>query len=251
MNDTTLDAVVDALCEADTAVAFTGAGVSTASGIPSFRGEDGIWRTRFDPADFRIERLERDPAGFWRDRLDLHEAMFAANPEPNAAHDALVALERAGRLDAVITQNTDGLHRAAGTERLLELHGNAHRVVCRTCGNREDAASARQRAREGELPPRCGDCNGVLKPDVVLFGERLDGETLADAQQLARQSDCFLAIGSSLTVEPAASLPNLAATNGTLVVLNLDSTPYSDGAAFDIREDVVEILPRLARALSA
>jgi NAD-dependent deacetylase len=249
MVDADLELVVDALLAADTAVALTGAGVSTASGIPSFRGDGGIWQTQFDPDDFRIGRLDTDPAGFWQDRLDLHEAMFAADPEPNAAHDALVDLERAGLLDAVVTQNTDGLHATAGTDSLLELHGNAQRVVCRTCGRRSDAGDARQRARDGELPPRCVDCGGVLKPDVVLFGELLPEGTLTEAQRLARESDVFLAIGSSLTVEPAASLPGLAAGDGTLVLVNLDETPYSSCAAVDLRADVTDVLPRLARAV--
>ncbi|SFL49056.1 NAD-dependent deacetylase [Halogranum rubrum] len=240
-----IETVADALLTADTVVALTGAGMSTASGIPSFRGDDGIWRTQFDPDDFDIRRLDADPAGFWRDRLDLHEAMFAANPEPNAAHDALAALERTGVLDTVVTQNTDGLHAAAGTESLLELHGNAHRVVCRSCGHRSDAADARQRVRDGEVPPRCSDCGGVLKPDVVLFGEMLPRETLQAARRLARDSDVFLAIGSSLTVEPAASLPGLAAGGGMLVLVNLDETPYSGRADVDLRADVTDVLPRL------
>jgi NAD-dependent deacetylase len=249
MADTELEPVVDALLAADTVVAFTGAGVSTASGVPSFRGDDGIWRTQFDPDDFRVGRLDVDPAGFWRDRLDLHEAMFAADPRPNAAHDALVDLERAGLLDAVVTQNTDGLHAAAGTETVLELHGNAQRVVCRACGRESDAATARRRAREGELPPRCSECGGVLKPDVVLFGELLPEETLAEAKRLARESDVFLAVGSSLTVEPAASLPELAAGDGTLVLVNLEETPYSGRADVDLRADVTDVLPELARAV--
>ncbi|SEO86661.1 NAD-dependent deacetylase [Halogranum amylolyticum] len=240
-----IEALGDALLAADTAVAFTGAGVSTASGIPSFRGDDGVWRTRFDPDDFRVGRLDADPAGFWRDRLDLHEAMFAADPEPNAAHEALAELERRDLLDAVVTQNTDGLHAAAGTERLLELHGNAQRVVCRGCGRRSDAADARRRVREGECPPRCVECDGVLKPDVVLFGEMLPGETLQEAKRLARESDVFLAVGSSLTVEPAASLPGLAAGDGTLALVNFEETPYSSRAAVDLRADVTEVLPRI------
>lgn len=249
MVDADEERVADSLLAADTAVAFTGAGVSTASGIPSFRGDDGIWRTRFDPDDFRVGRLDADPAGFWRDRLDLHEAMFAEGPEPNAAHDALVDLERAGLLDAVVTQNTDGLHAAAGTETLLELHGNAQRVVCRNCGRRSDAATARQRAHDGELPPRCRDCGGVLKPDVVLFGERLSEATMTEARRLARESDVFLVVGSSLTVEPAASLPRLAAEDGTLVLVNLEATPYSDRAAVDVRADVTDVLPEVVRAV--
>ncbi|MFB6124201.1 MAG: NAD-dependent protein deacylase [Haloferacaceae archaeon] len=246
--DETVTAVADALREADVAAAFTGAGVSTASGVPSFRGEDGVWETEFDPADFQYGRFRRDPAGFWRDRLDLHETLFAADPEPNPAHEALAALEAAGYLDGVVTQNTDGLHAAAGSDRVVELHGNARRVACEDCGRRMDAAPVRERVREGDVPPRC-DCGGLFKPDVVLFGERLPSATFDEARSLARESDVFLAAGSSLVVEPAASLPKTAAADGRLVLVNLESTPHSGRADVDVRADVTDFLPAVADAL--
>jgi NAD-dependent deacetylase len=246
--DETLDRLADAIRRADSAVALTGAGVSTASGIPDFRGEGGIWGAQFDPADFRIGRFRSDPAGFWADRLELHEAMFPGEIRPNAAHEALAELESAGHLDAMITQNTDGLHHEAGSERVLELHGNAQRVVCTDCGRKADAAPVRERVRDGERPPRC-ECGGLLKPDVVLFGESLPEAILADARRRAIESDVFLAIGSSLTVEPAASLPRVAAQRGTLAILNLDPTPHDDRAAVVLREDVTESLPALAERL--
>ncbi|WP_129115707.1 SIR2 family NAD-dependent protein deacylase [Halegenticoccus tardaugens] len=248
--DDDLAAVADALTEADVAVALTGAGVSTASGVPSFRGEGGIWRTEFDPGDFRIGRFDADPAGFWRDRLRLHEAMFPESVAPNAAHEALARLEREGFLDAVITQNTDGLHAEAGSDRVLELHGTGARVVCRDCGRREEAAPVRERVRTGELPPRCDGCGGVYKPDVVLFGEALPRETFAEARRLAADSDVFLAVGSSLTVEPAASLPGVAAEGGTLVLVNREETPYSDRAHAEFRADAAATLSKLAELVS-
>ncbi len=199
--DERLDRLANAIEAGDSTVALTGAGVSTASGIPDFRGEDGIWNAEFDPGDFRIERFLSDPAGFWEDRVKLHEAMFGTEIEPNAAHDALAELESRDWLDAVITQNTDGLHGAAGSKELFELHGNSHRVVCMDCGRKRDAKAVRERVRAGESPPRC-DCGGLLKPDVVLFGESLPGAIMAEAQRRARESDVFLAIGSSLTVDP-------------------------------------------------
>lgn len=244
-----VEAVAEALVAADTAAALTGAGVSTASGVPSFRGEDGIWGTRFDPAAFRIGRLDRDPAGFWRDRLGLHETMFPGDVAPNAAHEALARLERCGALDAVVTQNTDGLHADAGTDRLVELHGNARRTVCRDCDARFDAEPVRERVRGGECPPRCPDCGGVLKPDVVLFGERLPRATLSEAKGLAADSDVFLAVGSSLQVEPAASVPELVGPDGTLVLVNFEETRYSGQADYEFRADVTEILPRIADAV--
>jgi NAD-dependent deacetylase len=243
-----LDALATALRDAETAFAFTGAGVSTASGVPSFRGEDGIWETQFDPRDFRLGRFETDPAGFWRDRLALHEAMFPGDVAPNAAHEALADLEAAGHLDAVVTQNTDGLHAAAGSERVLELHGTTSRVVCRRCGDRQAAGPVHDRVRDGEVPPTC-DCGGPLKPDVVLFGEALPEATFAEARRLAERADACLALGSSLTVEPAASIPRVAARDGRLAVVNLDATPLDDVAAHVLPEDVTVLLPALVDRL--
>lgn len=247
--DDRLDEVAAAVADAETTVALTGAGVSTASGIPAFRGEDGVWETQFDPADFRYTRFERDPAGFWRDRLDLHDALFGDDPEPNAAHEALAHLEREGHLDAVVTQNTDDLHAAAGSEQILELHGNARRVECQSCGRTVEAGPVQERVREGERPPHC-DCGGVYKPDVVLFGEQLSEGLLAEARRLAAEADVFLAVGSSLTVEPAASLPRVAARDGALVVVNLEPTDLSATADAAFRADVTEALPSLADAVA-
>ncbi|QLC34275.1 NAD-dependent protein deacetylase [Halarchaeum sp. CBA1220] len=261
--------IANSLADADTAVAFTGAGVSTASGVPSFRGDDGVWNAEYDPADFRIERFRADPVGFWKDRLELHETMYgvdAARAEgdghagdaeardahavaPNAAHDALATLEDAGVLTAVVTQNVDGLHAAAGTDSLLEIHGNARRSTCVDCGATTPTDAVRERVRDGETPPRC-DCGGLLKPDVVLFGERLP-PVFDEARRLAREADAFLAAGSSLTVEPAASLPVTAARDGDLHVVNFDETPHDDIAATATRADVTDVLPAVAaRVLS-
>ena len=128
-----VEAAARELADAETAVALTGAGVSTASGIPDFRSEGGIW-DQFDPEEFRYDRFRADPEGFWDRRTDLHEAVYGDDVQPNAAHEALATLEGIGVLDAVITQNIDGLHRAAGSETVVELHGNAARVVCDSCG---------------------------------------------------------------------------------------------------------------------
>jgi NAD-dependent deacetylase len=244
-----LAALAEEIRAADTVVAFTGAGVSTASGIPSFRGEDGVWRTQFGPTDFSYNRLLSNPGGFWTDRVALHKSMYPEDVAPNAAHEALADMERAGRLSTVVTQNTDGLHFDAGSRRVVELHGNNSRVVCLDCGERSDAAEARQRVRDDDNPPRC-DCGGVLKPDVVLFGEPLPEGEMSEAQRLARESDVFLVVGSSLTVEPAASLPTTAAESGTLAVLNRDETPADERATYVFREDVTDLLPRLAEAMT-
>ncbi|PSP99166.1 NAD-dependent protein deacetylase [Halobacteriales archaeon QS_5_70_17] len=238
-----------AIRDADSAVAMTGAGVSTPSGIPDFRGPNGLWK-EYDPGDFHISRFESDPAGFWADRLSMVEDLYGEGVEPNAAHETLADLEREGHLDAVITQNVDGLHQAAGSESVVELHGNGQRVVCRGCDARADAERARRRARDGECPPACESCGGVLKPDVVLFGEQLPEDALYRAHALAQGADTFLVVGSSLSVEPAASLPEQAARRGaTLVVANLERTPLSDRAEYDFRADVTEALPRLTETV--
>lgn len=245
--DERLDGLATALGDADTATAFTGAGISAASGVPTFRGEDGIWGDRFDPTDFEYDRFRADPAGFWADRLELRAALNVGEVEPNAAHEALADLERRGLLDGVVTQNTDGLHQAAGSDRVVELHGNGSRVVCPSCERRQAAEPVVERVRDGERPPTCGNCGGVLKPDVTLFGESLPQLALNEARSLARDSDVFLAVGSSLTVQPAAGLPSRAARDGTLAIVNLEPTPHDDEAAFVFHEDVTDVLPALAR----
>lgn len=249
----TIEDVADALRGAASVVTLTGAGISAPSGIPTFRGEDGVWN-RFDQGDLHYDRLQRDPGGFWQDRLALRNEMFGDEYEPNIAHEALARLGTDGIVDAIITQNTDGLHERAGdaigdtdTE-LLELHGNAHRVVCQQCGDRYAADPVFDRVREGECPPRC-DCGGVLKPAVVLFGEGLPAETLERAQTLACSCDVFLAIGSSLVVEPAATLPRRAVRNGAqLVTITLEETPHDPIADHVLRENVTTVLPRLREA---
>ncbi|WP_424004784.1 NAD-dependent protein deacylase [Haloarcula salina] len=249
VTDEPLDAVADALRDAETAVALTGAGVSTASGIPSFRGEDGVW-DRHDPMDFHRRRLDADPAEFWADRLSLRESIYGdLDPEPNAAHEALAQLEAAGRLDAVLTQNIDGLHDAAGTERVVELHGTHREVACDDCGDRRPADPVFERAADGDLPPRC-DCGGVYRPAVVLFGEALPDVAMNEAQRLARDSDVFLAVGSSLSVRPASLLPKIAADSGaTLVVINYDETPRDGDADYVLRSDVTRALPGLVERI--
>jgi len=185
------------------------------SGVPTFRGDDGVW-DRFDEGQFAYGRFQRDPRGFWQDRVELQRVMFDEEYEPNAAHEALAEMGRNGDLEGILTQNTDGLHDDAaaaiddgaetGEPTVLELHGNSQRVRCTDCGKRRDGDPIFERATNGELPPTC-DCGGVFKPDVVLFGEQLPGAVIQRARSLARESDVFLAIGSSLVVEPAASLP--------------------------------------------
>jgi NAD-dependent deacetylase len=249
MDERELEFAAGAIRDAETVVAMTGAGVSTASGIPDFRSDGGIW-DRFEPMDFHVDRFETDPEGFWRERVEMVEEVYDADVEPNAAHEALAALENEGHLDGLVTQNVDGLHQEAGSDP-VEIHGNADRVVCRSCDRRFDAGPVYDRVEDGDVPPRCESCAGVLKPDVVLFGEQLPEHALFRAHSLAERADVFLAVGSSLTVEPAASLPRTAAEKGaTLVVVNLESTDLSDRAEYDFRTDVTDALPRLRERIA-
>jgi NAD-dependent deacetylase len=232
---------------------LTGAGISTDSGIPDFRGPNGLW-TR-NPAAERLSTYRAylaDPAvrrRSWQARLD-HPAWSA---EPNAAHLALARLGEA--IDTVvITQNIDELHQRAGTpaERVLELHGTMFGAMCVGCGDRTAMAQALDRVRGGEDDPACRECGGVLKSATVMFGQPLDRAVLGRAVRAAADCDLMLAIGSTLTVEPAASLCGIAADNGAaLVIVNRDPTPYDELATEVISEPIGTSVPRIAAALSA
>ena len=232
----TLDRVADWVAGAERIVALTGAGVSTESGIPDFRGPDGVW-TR-DP---RAERLSNigyyvaDPAirrESWQRRLE-HSAWGAS---PNAAHLALADLDRTGRLLLLVTQNIDGLHLAAGSspERLVEIHGSIRDSVCLACGDRRPMPETLDRVRAGDPDPACLVCGGILKSATVSFGQNLDPVLLARAEDAAASCDLFLAIGTSLTVFPVARLPQLALDGGArLVIVNAEPTPF-DGLADEV-----------------
>ncbi len=247
-----LTAAAHAIADADTVIAMTGAGMSTESGIPDFRGEGGLWE-RYNPRDFHIDSFVQDPAAFWSQWVELHDEAFeAGDVAPNPGHDALATLESAGYLDAVVTQNVDGLHQRAGNEEVIELHGTHDRVICRHCGRRFDVEPAMARARNGQRTPRCAECDGVLKPDSVLFGEPLPEHALLRAHAHAEDSDVFLVAGSSLTVEPAASLPATAAGKGaTLIIVNMEPTPHDDRAEYVFRDNLAHVLPDIVGELSS
>jgi NAD-dependent deacetylase len=237
--------VATAIAEADEVVALTGAGLSTASGIPDFRSEGGLW-DEFDESAFTIRRFRGQPERFWDDWLALHEHFFDSEVAPNPAHDALARLEQVGHLDALLTQNVDGLHVAAGSESVVHLHGTGTWATCPDCGSSIPVDEARQRVESGAGAPTC-DCGGVYKPDTVLFGEQLPRAALQEARRRAETADVFIAAGSSLTVDPAGLLPDTALRNGaTLVLVNLDRTKYADRADHVAREPVEEFLPAVA-----
>jgi NAD-dependent deacetylase len=205
-------------------VAFTGAGISAESGIPTYRGDDGLWN-KYDPAKFAdITQFFADPSYYWNFFKEVRYPVIS-KAVPNPAHLALSRLEREGVLRSVITQNIDGLHQAAGSWQVLELHGNTRRIVCLKChatyGMEEVFAMLAQ-----QLPPSCPSCAGTLKPDVVFFGESLPAEVLEAAVQEVRTCALLVVIGSSLVVQPAASLPIMAKQGGAkVVIINRDPTP--------------------------
>jgi NAD-dependent deacetylase len=230
-------------------VALTGAGISVPSGIPDFRSPGtGLWE-KVDPMEVaHISVWRRDPGLFWSfygQRFTLLEGK-----RPNGAHRALVALEQAGRLDAVITQNIDGLHRAAGTRELVEVHGSIATASCLGDGRRYPLEETRRRLdADPEGIPRC-DCGAPLKPDVILFGELLDEAAIGRASDLAAGADLMLAIGSSLEVHPAAGLPELTlAAGGQVAVITRSATPFDRVAAVRLGGDVVDELAGVLAAL--
>jgi NAD-dependent deacetylase len=219
-------------------VALTGAGVSTESGIPDFRSAGGIW-AQFDPYEVAsTDGFRRDPERVWEFyglRLGvLREA------RPNAAHLALARLEAEGFLQAIVTQNVDGLHRAAGSQDVIEVHGTIVTASCPRCGLTFDPRDL--------LPlPRCADCGTILKPDVVMFGELLPVDAIERATRLAQKAALLLIVGSSLQVHPVAGLPDETLhAGGKLAIVNREPTPYDDSAVFVARASAGELLGPLS-----
>jgi NAD-dependent deacetylase len=233
-------------------VALTGAGISTESGIPDFRGPQGVW-TR-DPKAEKLSNIHyymSDPEVrrlAWRQRL-VHPAWHAA---PNAGHRALADLERAGRLHALITQNIDGLHQRAGNSAatVVEVHGTVHEYVCMGCGSRGPMSVALDRVRGGEDDPPCLDCGGILKSATISFGQPLVSEVIDRAMEAARAADLFLAIGSTLQVYPiAAAVPLAKSAGARLVIVNAGPTAFDADADVVFRESIGDVLPALCAGI--
>ena len=234
-------------------VVFTGAGISTESGIPDFRGPGGIW-TRFDPDDFTIQKFLRNEETRRKQWKILIEEGLFSNVRPNRAHLAIAELEEMDRLDCVITQNIDNLHQKAGnsTDRIFELHGNMQWVRCLDCDERYPVEHIREKLKNGVEVPECEICQGILKPDVVFFGETLPPEVLDAATAYSMHCDLFLVVGSSLVVYPAALMPAYAKEAGArLIIVNIGETPYDsradiliEGKAGDVMSKIVEKVRR-------
>jgi NAD-dependent protein deacetylase/lipoamidase len=229
-------------------VALTGAGISTDSGIPDFRGPQGLW-TR-DPKSEKLSNIHyyvQDPdvrKAAWQARL-THPAWTA---QPNAGHAALAALERRGKLSALVTQNIDGLHQLAGNAAgiVVEVHGTVHRVVCLDCGWKGPMQDTLDRVRAGEDDPACRQCNGILKSDTISFGQPLVPEVIGRAFAVTQEAELFIAAGTTLQVYPVAGLVPAAKQAGAkIVILNAQPTPFDDIADAVIREPLSEVLPRI------
>jgi NAD-dependent deacetylase len=241
--------VADLLGGAERAVALTGAGISVPSGIPDFRSPgSGLWEN-VDPMEVaHIDAWRRDPDRFW----SFYSQRFATltDKQPNEAHHALAELESRGLIRGVITQNIDRLHRKAGTERLIEVHGSIEWSVCLTCGERVRIDRVIAQLADGAGAPRCPTCAAPLKPEVVLFGELLPDQALAEAQELAMAADLMLCVGSSLEVYPVAGLPAMTrGGGGQLALITQGPTPYDRDAEVKLDGDVVEELQAVLAAL--
>src|SRR5579863_9612110 len=232
-------------------VALTGAGISTESGIPDFRGPGSIWRQQ-PPVSYQdfISKPEARQK-YWQTRYALSGQVAAA--KPNAAHQALVELERIGVLLGIITQNFDGLHQDAGSqpERVVELHGTSREAACTLCGARSSMQDLQQRIDAGEVDPTCPICGGYLKSATILFGQRVPETVLTRAREMVRTCDMLLVIGSALKVSPAATLPRLALTRDVpLIIINLQPTPLDDYADVIIHETASVVLPSIVAGIS-
>jgi NAD-dependent deacetylase len=248
MMDQQIKTVRDWVAKSKRIVALTGAGISTESGIPDFRGPQGVWTKnpkaeklsdiRYYMADPEVRRLS------WQQRL-AHPAWQA---KPNPGHLALVALEQSGRLHALITQNIDGLHQTAGNsmEKVIEVHGTMREVVCMRCNWRGPMQATLDRVRGGEEDPPCKSCGGILKSATISFGQALVPEVIDRAMRAAEKTDLLLAIGTTLSVYPVAGVVPLAkAARARIVIMNAEPTPMDDLADAVLRGSIGEVLPQL------
>ena len=250
--ETLTDQVADLIIDAKRIIVFTGAGVSTESGIPDFRSPGGLW-DRFDPDDFTYQKFVSNANARRKQWQLLWKERLTREVKSNPAHYAIAELDRLGKLDCVITQNVDNLQQKAGVpdDKVFELHGNMQRVICLSCGRGYPLEQIRTRLDEGEEIPDCEVCHGILKPAIVLFGEPMPEEVLHEATLRADNCDLFIVIGSSLVVYPAALMPVYATDAGAkLVIINLSPTPMDEQAAVLIRAKAGEAMSKIAQKVA-
>lgn len=232
MDDSQLDRIAEMLASAERGVSFTGAGISTESGIRDFRGPGGFWE-RNDAAKFTIQNYVRDPEHRkerWKMATE-RRSFVRDDVEPNDGHRALARLEELGLFRGVITQNVDRLHQRAGSKGVLELHGNATEYMCLSCDDRGPIGDVIERVKAGEEDPSCEQCGGIVKTATVSFGQQLPTDVVMEAREWSYEADVFLVVGSSLVVYPAAGFPEIAKAAGArLVIVNKEPTPQDDAA---------------------
>jgi NAD-dependent deacetylase len=242
-----IDAIADLIVKSKRLVVFTGAGASTESGIPDFRSPGGIW-TKFDPDDFTIQKYVSDPATRFKQWAHMVEDGMMINAQPNRVHYAVAELERMGKLACVITQNVDNLHQKAGNspERVFELHGTMSWARCLKCNERFPVESVLNRFRTSREMPVCESCCGMIKPDVIFFGEALPVEALRQSAHHSRNCDLFIVIGSSLVVYPAAFMPIYAKESGAkLLIINNSRTDLDSQADVIVTGSAGEIMEKI------
>lgn len=242
-----IELLADLIVQAKKVVVFTGAGVSTESGIPDFRSPGGIW-SKYDPDEFTIQRFLSSPEARRKHWEMLSEGGLTTQGKPNPAHYAIAELDKLGKLDCIVTQNVDNLHQKAGApeDKVFELHGNMQWAICLSCHGRFPMEEVLQRIKEGTEIPDCPECHGILKPDAVFFGEALPQETLMEATRHSQNCDLFIVIGSTLVVYPAAHMPTYAKDVGAkLAIINLSPTPLDHYATVLIRGKAGEIMPKV------
>ena len=251
--DDVIEAAATMLRRAAHVVALVGAGVSAESGIPTFRGEGGLWTRIGEPTFDGWELFNEDPAAWWQQVIDSRQdaGQFSRTIDearPNPAHYAMAELEKMGRLAHIITQNIDNLHQRAGSTRITEIHGNRYLVRCMSCGARDRLATIAL----DRLPPLCPECGGFLKTDTVMFGEPIPEDTLKECHRQAALCDLFLVVGTSAVVYPAAEFPLLARRRGAqLIEINLQDTPLTGLADVVIQARAGQSLPAIVERLKA
>ncbi len=246
-----IDQAVETLAGRKRILVFTGAGISTESGIPDFRGPQGIWK-QFDPSDYTYDRYIDDP-GFRRESWGKRFRSPYLGADPNDAHRAVTRLWDAGRLIGCVTQNVDGLHAAAGLvpEALVEMHGTANRIRCISCGDEPEFDEIERRWESGEADPACRRCEGILKTAIVYFGENLPLDATTRAWHMAEQADAVLVVGSSLSVYPAAFVPLDVVDRGNpMVIINRGETDHDFRATVLVDGAAGEVLPELVDRLT-